>query len=210
MTHSPPPRIHQAVVPHTNMEEHKNHIKNLLISKHGIDRIIADKVLDIFDIYNFKKDRNIFKESETNRYFGIICKGVIKLSVLESNGNENILFFAIEEEIITGNLTPNMKCEFTATTLTPVVILLADYKAFNKLISEDATLLRFHEEIINKIHSKVKGKISKDFFNNSVNNYKKFLKDYPNLLNRIPHYNIASYLGITPTQLSRIRKEIMR
>ena len=33
-----------------------------------------------------------------------------------------------------------------------------------------------------------------------------FLKEYPNLINRIPHYYVANFLGITPTQLSRARK----
>ncbi|MEX0362583.1 MAG: hypothetical protein AB3N10_16525, partial [Allomuricauda sp.] len=41
----------------------------------------------------------------------------------------------------------------------------------------------------------------------SLEKYKRFLKDYPGLLNRIPHYHIANYLGITPTQLSRARKQ---
>jgi CRP-like cAMP-binding protein len=35
--------------------------------------------------------------------------------------------------------------------------------------------------------------------------YDRFVHDYPNLLNRINQYHIASYLGITPESLSRIR-----
>lgn len=46
-------------------------------------------------------------------------------------------------------------------------------------------------------------------FENATKRYEMFLKLYPKLLNMIPHHYIASYLGITPESLSRIRKSSM-
>jgi len=40
--------------------------------------------------------------------------------------------------------------------------------------------------------------------------YEKFLALYPNVINRIPHYHIASYIGVTPESLSRLRKSVAR
>jgi len=40
--------------------------------------------------------------------------------------------------------------------------------------------------------------------------YTKLLHIYPDLMNQVPHHYIASYLGLTPESLSRIRKELMR
>jgi CRP-like cAMP-binding protein len=40
--------------------------------------------------------------------------------------------------------------------------------------------------------------------------YEKLLDIYADLVNMVPHHYIASYLGITPESLSRIRKELMR
>ena len=42
---------------------------------------------------------------------------------------------------------------------------------------------------------------------NSLEKYELFLNEYPSLINRIPNYYIANFLGITPTQLSRARKQ---
>jgi hypothetical protein len=42
---------------------------------------------------------------------------------------------------------------------------------------------------------------------NGKDRYYKFMKEKPHLINRIPQYYIAAYLGIKPQSLSRIRKE---
>jgi DNA-binding MarR family transcriptional regulator len=45
---------------------------------------------------------------------------------------------------------------------------------------------------------------------NATTRYLKFLANHPNIDNRIPLQYIASHLGITPTQLSRIRKDLKK
>jgi ribosomal protein L10 len=40
--------------------------------------------------------------------------------------------------------------------------------------------------------------------------YLDFVKTYPNLYNRVPQWMIASYLGVTPESLSRVRKELTK
>lgn len=45
-------------------------------------------------------------------------------------------------------------------------------------------------------------------YHNAKDRYLKFMRIYPNLLNQIPHHYIASYLGVTPESLSRIRRSI--
>ena len=51
-------------------------------------------------------------------------------------------------------------------------------------------------------HSGIEALIKGD----AMTKYKWFLNEYPSLLNRIPHYYVANFLGMTPAQLSRTRK----
>ncbi|MCH2223160.1 MAG: Crp/Fnr family transcriptional regulator [Crocinitomicaceae bacterium] len=47
-------------------------------------------------------------------------------------------------------------------------------------------------------------------YHNATERYESFLKLYPNLMNMIPHHYIASYIGVAPESLSRIRKELTK
>lgn len=47
-------------------------------------------------------------------------------------------------------------------------------------------------------------------YQSATDRYMSFLKLYPNLLNKIPHHYIASYIGVAPESLSRIRKDIAK
>ena len=44
----------------------------------------------------------------------------------------------------------------------------------------------------------------------AIKRYVDFLKTYPNIFERVPQWMVASYLGITPESLSRVRKELVR
>lgn len=89
-------------------------------------------------------------------------------------------------------------------------------------LSECAILEANFEEIVSLYEThpyieRLNRKIAEDFFvekekremslimNNATERYKLFQNEFPDLENHIPQYHIASYLGITPTQLSRVR-----
>ena len=88
-------------------------------------------------------------------------------------------------------------------------LTVANYKEVFSRVNSDAHLTKVilsKFQILNQQnHSRVVALISGD----ALTKYKWFLKEYPNLLNRIPLYYIANFLGMTPTQLSRTRKRFL-
>lgn len=161
---------------------------------------------DLFEVKDFGVNDHFFQIEERNRKIGFICDGVLRAYILDENGAENNLFFSTTNNFIIGNLSPEMECSFNKQALTDSVLLVADYQKYHDLINTNKQLQGFHENILYKIHNKIRDRISKDFFSNASRKYSQFLKDYPGLLDRIPHYQVANYLGITPTQLSRVRR----
>lgn len=179
----------------------------------GKSNCSANNIQQVVDLFTEKKlntGEDIFEVGNENKVIGFMCQGVLRAYVPDAEGNENNLFFIMENDFIAGNLTPGMKCLFTVQDLTNSSLLIASYQTYSAIVEQNSILATFHEYVLQGIHHKVKGRISKGFYGNSTKKYEAFLEDYPGLLNRIPHYYIASYLGITPTQLSRIRKKIFK
>ena len=83
-------------------------------------------------------------------------------------------------------------------------IFLFQYRFFHKIESNPSLRLLYEEKIIERFSfyqhlflSRIK--------NTPQQRYEELLKEYPNIIQRVPQHYIASYLGITPVSLSRIR-----
>ena len=86
------------------------------------------------------------------------------------------------------------------------LISVANYKEVFLRINTDEDLTNVILSNFQKLNKQNNSRIEALITGDAMTKYKWFLKEYPNLLNRIPHYHIANFLGMTPTQMSRIRK----
>jgi CRP-like cAMP-binding protein len=87
-------------------------------------------------------------------------------------------------------------------------IIEINFQAFRDLLyrSEDLKLFHIHylerHWLLDKDTREIR-LVQQD----AAERYQAFQREYPELLTRLPQYHIASHLGVTPTQLSRIRKK---
>lgn len=107
-------------------------------------------------------------------------------------------------------LLSDSPCELSFQALTPCRLLKFSYKKFRSLFEQhrclETLLLRILEiEWTNKEKHDIRM-----VTNDATANYLIFRETYPDLENQIPQYHIASYLGITPIQLSRIRAKLAK
>ena len=81
---------------------------------------------------------------------------------------------------------------------------------FSKLLEEFPNTIERNDLIIQKHVKSLQDRINSLLGETAEERYMKFTKMYPDLLLRVPQWMIASYLGITPESLSRVRKELAR
>jgi len=170
---------------------------------------VANKAVELFHLRKFTKGETIFAMGKPNICLGYVCKGVLRSYIANSEGKESNIFFIMEKDVLSGNLMPMTKNSVNIQCITDVTCLMANFEEFQRLAFEYKDLYQWFTNHIDKLHDKVKDRISCQYFDNAGQRYQHFIKEYPGLLNRIPHYHVANYLGITPTQLSRIRKNIL-
>jgi CRP/FNR family transcriptional regulator, anaerobic regulatory protein len=188
------------------MEYHSDLLK---IIQQSCMQDVANKTVELFNLIKFKKGETIFAIGKPNIYLGYLCKGILRSYIANKDGKESNIFFIMEKDVFSGNLMPGTKNSVNIQCITDVTCLMANFEEFQRLAFEYKDLYKWFTNHIDILHDKVKDRISGHYFDDAAQRYQNFIKDYPGLLNRIPHYHVANHLGITPTQLSRIRKTII-
>ncbi len=109
--------------------------------------------------------------------------------------------FAPENWIIADNCEGDIPCDLYIDAIEDSTITVTE-KDFTKLTSDRKSLIKR----INVLQKRVIMLMS----SSAVERYQHFVETYPDIIQRVPQRMIASYLGITPEALSRLRKEISK
>ncbi len=163
--------------------------------------------VSLFSEQHLKKNEYFAKEGKYSTKLAFLTKGVMRAFYRNKEGNEynktfftNSNFAGAYSSLVTGqkNLI-NIQC------LTACTIQVANFCKITELYNGYPKIERLARKLAeNKFVIKEKREIELVTLDASKR-YEIFRKEHPNLENLIPQYHIASYLGITATQLSRIR-----
>ena len=96
----------------------------------------------------------------------------------------------------------------TIEALEPTRALLINKNAFEQLCCSHPLFDRFFRKLLQNSLASLHYRIAKTISEDADHRYKEFATRYPHFIQRIPQYLIASYLGIKPQSLSRIRKSL--
>ena len=169
----------------------------------------ASKLNDILKPKVFKKNDIIIKLGETPSKFYILKEGVVRSYVVGPNGKEHIKILH-KSICVFAPLTALVKKQTSTLIfdcLTDCEILEGNYQDFLTLTNSDLEFSSFYIKILEGSYINSENKVYDLSVLNSTERYIKLKKEIPDIENLIPQYHIASYLNITPTQLSRIRRE---
>jgi len=161
-------------------------------------------------IYIKELDKNDYfsKEGQSTRDLGFIFNGILRIYYLNDKGEEWNKHFLQETDFVASSISPEKKSITNIQALTKTIILCIPYSELVKISTKYNEINSFIQRLtFSYLEQKQDREISL-LSEEAINNYLTFKKSYPNLENKIQHYHIASYLGITPTQLSRLRKKI--
>lgn len=99
---------------------------------------------------------------------------------------------------------------FTIEALEATTILAIKQTDFERVCRKIPKFEHFFRILIQNAYVNSQQRIVKTFSEDAGNRYLALIKQQPDLLQRVPQYLIASYLGIKPESLSRIRKNYLK
>ena len=179
-----------------------------LQSKYGFPEEEFPKLLAFFKEKQFKKNEIIFKAGEIVKHTYFVLKGCIRQYYVSPEGAERIIYFA-EEGSFCGELmsflhgTPT-NLHLQALEDTDVISL--NLKNWETAITTIPAFALYHIKNHQRLMAKLKEEVGKAHNETPDEKYRTLIEEKPHLLQRLPQYHIAAYIGVTPETLSRIRK----
>ena len=163
----------------------------------------------LHEITYLKKGEYFLEYGKRCSKIGQVKNGVLRGFIYDSKGNEVTTHFFQEENMLLGNYIANVNSTVTIEALEDCTISVASYNEIMSYVNKNSEITEITNKIFHTLNNKVQSRLVALLKLNSLEKYELFLKEYPNLINRIPHYYIADFLGITPTQLTRARKSFI-
>lgn len=158
-------------------------------------------------VLKLKKGDFFIKQGMVCTMIGQLIKGIMRGFEYDVDGDEITTHFYQERDLIVGSFLPNGKMIFTIEALEDCEVLVANYEEVMTNVNKDKEITNVITREFEKLNKQLQSRLVSLLNFNSLERYELFLEEYPSLINRIPNYYIANYLGITPTQLSRARKK---
>lgn len=164
---------------------------------------------NLFAQAKLKKGQHFLETGKTEYKIGFVLTGIIRTFYCDASGKEYTKNFHSGNSFIGAytSMIAHTINQIHIQALTDCELLTADYRDVENLFDKHPMIERVARKL-SEFHALHKEKRELEMATLAADQrYRIFQEEFPGLENKIPQYLIASYLGITPTQLSRIRSQ---
>ena len=165
----------------------------------------------ILEFQSVKKGGLLLRNGEIAKQIYFICQGALRTFIIDATGNTYNKNIFLEGDFAgsTASSLQQTPSEFSIETLEDSVLINLNYQKYRELIFQNEDLKNFYISYLEQhwVIEKEQREISL-VMENATERYLQLLSKHPDISERIALHHIASHLGITPTQLSRIRKNL--
>lgn len=173
------------------------------------DKIILDNatIKIFFEEKKLNKKENFLVEGEISKHEGFIVEGCCKTFITDFDGNEVILNLSTENWWISDLLSfqEQKSAQLNITALEKTTYLAISFDNKELLLRKHPELERMFRILVQKHLASFQERIFNNFALTAEERYEILQQKRPQLFQRVPQYLIASYLGVTPEFLSRMR-----
>ena len=166
---------------------------------------------NITEFQTLKKGETLLQNGEIAKNLHFVAKGILRAFITDQQGNFYNKNLFLENSFAGSKVSLMLKApsNFTLEALEDCILININYKKYIELINQNDDLKNFYIAHLEKnwIIEKEQREVAL-VMQNATERYVNLLEKHPDMADRVPLLHIASHLGITPTQLSRIRKNL--
>jgi CRP-like cAMP-binding protein len=159
-----------------------------------------------------RKDTYLVQEGEHSKYLAFVTKGCLRSYTIGRKGEEHIVQFATEGWWITDlySFLTGKESTYFIDALEDSDLLLLDAVAYEKLCTTVPKFERYFRILLQNNYIATHRRVVASLSMSAEEQYLQMLQESPGIVQRVAQRHIASYLGITPEALSRIRNRIAK
>ncbi len=170
------------------------------------------QLASISKLIRLKKGAHLVKEGDLFYDAVGVVQGLLRHYIIDKNGDEKTLLF-VREKNQTGMMDTifhNRPASENIMALENTLLIKIDARKIEKLASDNMRLLKLQNEVLKQVVASNVEQIRFLTVLTPEERYLAFCKSHPNLEQRVKQKHLASYLGITPTSLSRMRARLAK
>lgn len=188
----------------------KNRALQDLINKFpGISEREKEFMLEEINVKDFKKGDIIQSQGEIAKScFYLLDGSVRKFRIIEDKEKTLDFFTKKNAAMASESFSNKSPSDFSLICIEPTTLIVSDPEKDLKMFSKVPVLVKIVNQMLENKWYDSQQKLYEFRDLSPKKRYLKFMREEPELFNKVPNYQIASYLGLTPESLSRIRKRI--
>ena len=170
-----------------------------------------DFIRSVFSPKKLLKGEFLLREGDISKYGAFVCKGFLRSYVIDNKGKEHIIQFAPENWWISDKgASAEGKASCFIDAIEDSDLLLIDQDGHFKMLEKVPAYSASFQAGMQKRSAAKDKRIVHSLIADAEERYHDFLQTYPSIAQRVPQHMLASYLGIAPETLSRVRRKSMR
>lgn len=166
-------------------------------------------VIELFKPRLYRKRQYVLQEGDICNQYNFIVRGCLRMYKVDDKGNTHILQFAAENWWLgdIGSFHERKPSELNIDALEDTIVLQISYDNLILLYTNASKFDRIFRVLIENSFVSLQKRLLQNISSTAEERYNSFLEIYSHLSNRLPQTQIASYLGITPEFLSRLKNK---
>lgn len=177
---------------------------------HPLNKEVKEKIAESFIFKRVAKNEFLLREGEICKYNYFVLKGSLRLYKVDPKGEELIRYFAFENKFVsnlTSFISGHASDEYIQANEKTEALCIGR-SDFYELVETNKALNRVYRNMLENAYITSQKRIYNFQGYTALERLQWLLQEYPGILSRLPSRMIASYLGITPFTLSRLKAEL--
>jgi CRP-like cAMP-binding protein len=156
--------------------------------------------------------QHLQRAGEVAKYASFVARGCLRSYIIDAKGKEHIVQFAPENWWLADNtsLAAGTPSAYFIDAVEDSDVLLIDPPAHEKLVERVPAYAAAFRMGLQRRAAAREERIVDSLSKSAEERYLDFLETYPSIVTRVPQWMLASYLGVSPETMSRIRKKLSR